>query len=292
MRLSGRRESNNVEDRRGMSVGKKAGIGGLGGILLIAIITFLSGGNLGDVVNNVVQSGALQPTTETSTQQQGQKFTAEEEELAKFSRQILAGTEDVWTEVFQKMGRKYTPPTLVLYTSAVRSACGSATAEVGPFYCSADQKLYIDLSFFSQMKKQLGADGDFAYAYVIAHEVGHHVEYLLGTLGQAHSAMNGVSKTEANKISVRLELLADYYAGVWAHYDNQKFNSLEDGDIEEAIQCAQVIGDNYLQEKARGYSQPETFTHGTSDQRMKWLKLGLETGDMNTTTFGVDESKL
>ena len=147
------------------------------------------------------------------------------------------------------------------------------------------RKLYLDLSFFTTMKKQLGASGDFAYAYVIAHEVGHHVEYLLGILDKAHAEMEKVSPIEANKISVKLELLADYYAGVWAHYDNEQFKSLEDGDIEEAIRCAEVIGDNYLQEKARGYSQPESFTHGTSEQRMKWLKLGLETGDMNRTTF-------
>jgi predicted metalloprotease len=283
MRLNGRRESSNVEDRRGMSGPMKAGIGGIGGIILIALITLLSGGDMGDVVNNVLQSGNM-PTSEATSQQ--------EEELAKFSRQILAGTEDVWTAVFEKEGRKYTPPTLVLYTTSVRSACGSATAEVGPFYCSADQKLYIDLSFFSSMKKELGADGDFAYAYVIAHEVGHHVEYLLGSLGEAHSEMQRMSKKDANKVSVRLELLADYYAGVWAHYDNEMYNSLETGDVEEAIRCAQVIGDNYLQEKARGYSQPETFTHGTSAQRMKWLKLGLETGNMDITTFDKSDEEL
>jgi predicted metalloprotease len=291
MRLNGRRESSNVEDRRGMSGPMKAGIGGIGGIILIALITLLSGGDMGDVVNNVLQSGNM-PTSEATSQQEEQHFTAEEEELAKFSRQILAGTEDVWTAVFEKEGRKYTPPTLVLYTTSVRSACGSATAEVGPFYCSADQKLYIDLSFFSSMKKELGADGDFAYAYVIAHEVGHHVEYLLGSLGEAHSEMQRMSKKDANKVSVRLELLADYYAGVWAHYDNEMYNSLETGDVEEAIRCAQVIGDNYLQEKARGYSQPETFTHGTSAQRMKWLKLGLETGNMDITTFDKSDEEL
>lgn len=285
MRLTGRRESNNVEDRRGMSTGAKAGIGGIGGIIMIALFTFLSGGNLGDVVTNVVQQGAMNQGTEQSQQQGEREFTAEEQQLAKFSRQILAATEDVWTEQFQKMGRKYTPPTLVLFTSSVQSACGGATSAVGPFYCSADQKLYIDLSFFSNMKSHLGADGDFAYAYVIAHEVGHHVENLLGILGKAHEQMARMNSTEANKVSVKLELLADYYAGVWAHYDNEEYQSLEDGDLEEAIRCAEVIGDNYLQEKARGYSQPETFTHGTSEQRMKWLKLGIETGDMSRTTF-------
>lgn len=291
MRLNGRRESNNVEDRRGMSTGAKAGIGGIGGIIMIALFTLLSGGNLGDVIGNVVQQGALGSVQEEQVEGQRQ-FTAEEEELAKFSRQILAGTEDVWTEVFRKMGRTYTPPTLVLFTSQVNSACGTASAAVGPFYCSGDQKLYIDLSFFTTMRQQLGAGGDFSYAYVIAHEVGHHVENLLGILGKAHQQMNQSNKVNANKISVRLELLADYYAGVWAHYDDQKYNSLEDGDVEEAVDCAQKIGDNYLQKKSQGYVQPESFTHGTSAQRMRWLSLGIEKGDMSITTFNVSEANL
>ncbi|MBP5380671.1 MAG: zinc metallopeptidase [Bacteroidaceae bacterium] len=291
MDLRGRRESSNVEDRRGMSTSSKAGIGGLAGILIIAVMTFLNGGGLGDVVTNVVQQGALSQLQEQTVDGQ-REFTEEEQELAKFSRQVLASTEDVWTKVFQKMGKTYTPPTLVLFTNSVSSACGEASSSVGPFYCSGDQKLYIDLSFFTEMKSQLGADGDFSYAYVIAHEVGHHVENLLGTLNAAHVQMNKVSQTEANKISVRLELLADYYAGVWGHYENATYKSLEAGDIEEAIDCAEKIGDNYLQKKARGYVQPESFTHGTSAQRMKWLKKGLDTGDMNTTTFGIPESAL
>jgi len=291
MKLTGRRESQNVEDRRGMSTATKAGIGGLGGILLIALFTFLSGGNLGDVVGNVIQQGGLGQVQEE--QMDGQReFTEEEQELAKFSRQVLAATEDVWGEVFQQMGRKYTPPTLVLFTNRVNSACGTASSAVGPFYCSGDQKLYIDLSFFTTMKRQIGADGDFSYAYVIAHEVGHHVENLLGILGKAHQQMNQTDKVSANKISVRLELLADYYAGVWAHYDNEEYNSLEEGDVEEAIDCAEKIGDNYLQKKAQGYVQPESFTHGTSAQRMRWLKRGIQTGDMRTTTFNVSESQL
>lgn len=287
MKLNGRRESSNVEDRRGLGGSAKAGLG-IGGVILIAVVTFLSGGDLGDVITNVSQNGGINisQTTEQNN------FTAEEEELAKFSKQILAGTEDVWSAVFKKMGKTYTPPKLVLFSGQVTSACGSASSSVGPFYCSGDQKVYIDLSFFTQMKSQLGADGDFAYAYVIAHEVGHHVQNLLGILNDAHSQMNRVSKTEANKISVRLELLADYYAGVWAHYDNEKFQSLEEGDVEEAIDCAAKIGDNYLQEKSRGYSQPESFTHGTSQQRMKWLKAGIQTGDMNKTTFGIPEKQL
>jgi hypothetical protein len=293
MKLSGRRESTNVEDRRGMSTGAKAGIGGLGGIIVIALMTLLGGGNLGDVVTNVVQQGGLGSVQEEQVEGQ-REFTEEEQELAKFSRVILAGTEDVWTKIFKQEGLgTYTPPTLVLFTSQVNSACGSATAAVGPFYCSGDQKLYIDLSFFSMMKQQLGADGDFAYAYVIAHEVGHHVEYLTGTLNKAHQAMNQTDKVNANKLSVRLELLADFYAGVWAHHDNEMFQSIEYGDLEEAIDCAKKIGDNYLQEKARGYSQPESFTHGTSAQRMKWLKLGFDTGDIRQgNTFEKSDAEL
>ena len=293
MNLKGRRESSNVEDRRGMSSGMKAGVGGIGGIILIALFTFLQGGNLGDVLNNVVEQGALTQVQEE--QPSGQReFTPEEEELAKFSRVILAGTEDVWTKIFKEEGLgTYTPPTLVLFTGQVQSACGQASAAVGPFYCSGDQKLYIDLSFFSQMKQQLGADGDFAYAYVIAHEVGHHVEYLTGILDKAHTAMNETDKVNANKLSVRLELLADFYAGVWAHHDNNMFGSIEYGDLEEAIDCAKKIGDNYLQEKARGYSQPESFTHGTSAQRMKWLKLGFDTGDIKRgNTFQMSDAEL
>ena len=291
MNLKGRRESSNVEDRRGMSTGAKAGVGGLAGIILIAVMTLMQGGGLGDVVSNVVQQGGLSAIQEEQVEGQ-REFTAEEEELAKFSRQVLASTEDVWTKVFKQMGKEYYPPTLVLFTGSVNSACGQASASVGPFYCSGDQKLYIDLSFFTDMKTQLGADGDFSYAYVIAHEVGHHVENLLGTLNAAHTQMSKVGKVEANKISVRLELLADYYAGVWGHYENAAFGSLEAGDIEEAIDCAQKIGDNYLQKKAQGYVQPESFTHGTSAQRMKWLKKGLDTGDMKTTTFNVSEAEL
>lgn len=288
MRLTGRRESNNVDDRRGMGMGTKAGIGGIGGIILIALITFLSGGDMGDVVNNVLQQ-ELQGPTEVQTGGQQHQFSAEEEKLANFSKQILAGTEDVWTEQYQLHGMRYQYPTLVLYTGAVQTACGDGSAAMGPFYCSADQRLYLDLSFFSDMRKDLGlkakGDLDFAYAYVIAHEVGHHVEYLRGILGKCHAKMARVNKEEANKLSVKLELLADYYAGCWAHYDNEKYQSLTDGDIEEAIDCAEKIGDNYLQKKARGYAMPETFTHGTSEQRMYWLKKGIDTGDWNTTTF-------
>lgn len=291
MRLDGRRESSNVDDRRGMTVGKAAGLG-LGGIVMIALITFMSGGNLGDVIGNVVNTQMSQ--SQNVTTQEGQReFTQEEQELAKFSSQILAGTEDVWSDVFRRMGKTYTPPKMVLYTGRVQTACGAGSAQVGPFYCSGDQCLYIDLSFFTTMKKSLGADGDFAYAYVIAHEVGHHVQHLLGTLDKAHAQMSKLSQEKANKISVRIELQADFYAGVWAYHDNKMFGSIEDGDIEEALNCASKIGDDYLQKQARGYVQPESFTHGTAKQRERWLKLGLSTGDLRRgDTFSIPESQL
>ena len=295
MRLEGRRESSNVEDRRGMRGGAKAGLG-IGGIIVVALVAWLSGGNpLDAVVQQVSEDGGLGSLTGTNTEvNEGQReFTEEEQALAKFSTQILAGTEDVWTEIFKQNGAQYQPPTMVLYTDGTQTACGQGSAAMGPFYCSGDQKLYIDLSFFTTMKRQLGADGDFSYAYVIAHEVGHHVEFLTGILEKAHQQMENLPQAEANKLSVRLELLADFYAGVWAHHDNKRFGSLEDGDIEEAINCAQVIGDDYLQKKARGYAVPESFNHGTSKQRMKWFKLGLETGDISKgTTFQCSDAEL
>ena len=288
MKLDGRRESNHVEDRRRLSGGGKAGLG-LGGIAVIAVITLLMGGNLGDVVKNVASSGGLQQVTESSYEP-----TAENEALAKFSRQILASTEDVWGNYFMDNGLgTYKAPTLVLYTGSTSTACGQGQAAMGPFYCSADEKLYIDLSFFSTMRQQLGADGDFAYAYVIAHEVGHHVQNLLGTLGQAHSQMAKMSQANANRVSVRIELQADFYSGIWAHYENSMFDSIEDGDLMEAIRCASVIGDDYLQKKAQGYAVEESFTHGTAAQRMKWLKKGMQTGDIRQgNTFELSDSQL
>ena len=290
MDLRGRRSSSNVEDRRGMSTGAKAGIGGLGGIIVIALMTFMSGGNIGDVVQNVVQQ-QMQAPTETVGEE---TFTEEEQQLAEECKQILASTEDVWTKVFKENGwGEYQYPTLVLFSNQVNSACGSATAAVGPFYCSGDQKLYVDLSFFTEMKRQLGVEGNtFAYAYVIAHEIGHHVEYLTGTLTKAHQAMNQTNKTQANQLSVRLELLADYYAGVWAHYEDAMNHSMEYGDLEKGLELAKAIGDDWLQKKAQGRATPESFTHGTSDQRKRWLNRGYQTGDMSTTTFTGDYNAL
>ncbi len=286
MNLSGRRESSNVDDRRRMG-GKTIGGLGIGGLIIAGIIVWIMGGNPLSVLQNGNVSGL---TTEQSSTYEP---SAEEEELASFAKKILAGTEDVWTAEFAKMGKTYVPPKLVLFTGSVQSGCGGASSSTGPFYCSADQCVYLDLSFFMDMKKQLGADGDFAYAYVIAHEVGHHVQYLLGTLQQAHNQMSRVSETESNKISVRLELQADFYAGIWAYHDNKMFGSLEDGDIEEGLNVASKIGDDYLQKKARGYSVPDSFNHGTSVQRVKWLKKGLTTGNLNNgDTFTPSYSQL
>ncbi|MBQ1696057.1 MAG: neutral zinc metallopeptidase [Bacteroidales bacterium] len=282
MRLDGRRESTNVDDRRGKKMG--AGLG-IGGAIIVGIIALLLGKDPSDAIQNLNINDTQTESAYTPT--------AEEEELASFTKKILAGTEDVWTAEFRKMGKTYKAPKLVLFTDAVQSGCGGASSSSGPFYCSADQTVYIDLSFFTTMKQQFGTAGDFAYAYVIAHEVGHHVQYLLGTLGDAHEKMSRVSKTESNQISVRLELQADFYAGVWANRDNAMFNSLEDGDIEEGLAIAARIGDDYLQKQARGYTVPESFNHGTSAQRSRWLKKGITTGNINDgDTFSPDYSKL
>lgn len=279
MNLEGRRESTNVEDRRGKGGAVKAGGLGLGGIIIVGLIWLLTGkAPDAEMVQQMTQTNATEYTQTDQTQ-----FSEEDQELFKFAKQILAGTEDVWTKEFKKMGRTYEPPKLVVFSDAVNSACGNATSASGPFYCSGDQCVYLDLEFFKSMKSQIGADGDFAYAYVIAHEVGHHVQYLLGTLNAAHQQMAryGQNTAESNQISVRLELQADFYAGVWAYNDNKMFGSLEDGDIEEALNAASKIGDDYLQKQAYGRTMPETFNHGTSDQRSRWLRKGLRTGDIN-----------
>ena len=289
MDLDGRRESENFEDRRGMSGSTMAGMG-IGGMIIIGLITLLMGGNPLDVIQQTGGLGSMTGSQEESTEQ---TFSPEEEAQVKFCKQILASTEDVWSAVFRKeFNAEYTPPTLVIFKNSVQTNCGGATSAVGPFYCSADQKLYLDLAFFKQMETQLKSGGDFARAYVIAHEVGHHVENLVGILGKAHSQMQRLNSAQSNQISVRLELLADYYAGVWAHYEDEAFGSLDETDMKEAINCAQHIGDNYLQEQEQGYSQPESFTHGTAAQRMRWLKRGYKTGDMRTTTFSGSYSDL
>ncbi len=273
MKLDGRRGSSNVSDRRG--AGKAVGIGGgIIGLIAVAVMTLLGGGDLGDVIQNVAGSGSNYSYTGNYTPD------AEDERLADLASKVLAGTEDVWTEEFRRQGwGEYECPKMVLYSGSVQSGCGQASSQVGPFYCSADQTVYIDLSFFKEMKQTIGARGDFAYAYVIAHEVGHHVQYLLGTLDEAHSLMNRLPETEANKVSVRLELQADFYAGVWANRDNEMFGSLEPGDVELAIDAASKIGDDYLQRKATGMEQPDSFNHGRSSQRVRWLTKGLKSGN-------------
>ena len=287
MRLDGRRESSNVDDRRHRGGGKKAGIG-IGGLVIVALITWMMGGNPLSVLTQADLGDML-------TEQSGGSYepSAQEEALAKFSKQILAGTEDVWTQEFKKMGRTYRAPRLVLFHGSVQSGCGGASSQMGPFYCSADESVYIDLSFFSEMKQQLGADGDFAYAYVIAHEVGHHVQHLLGILDNAHQQMSRMSEKESNRMSVRLELQADFLAGIWAYHDNRMFNSLEDGDIEEGLNVASKIGDDYLQKQAQGYTVPDAFNHGTSAQRVRWLRKGLNSGNVNEgDTFSQSYSEL
>ncbi len=290
MKLNGRRESTNVDDRRRMGGGKKAGLG-IGGIIIAALFAWLSGGDLSSVLQ-VVGDGVFNSMNETS-QQGEQEFSAEEDSLALFSRQILASTEDVWNDIFKDMGKQYEMPRLVLYTGSVQSACGNGSASMGPFYCGGDQCVYLDLSFFENMGKEIGAKGEFSNAYVIAHEVGHHVQQQLGILDQVHAQMSSSGKEESNKMSIRLELQADFFAGVWGHYENKTFNSISDCEIAEALKCAHNIGDNYIQQRSQGYVVPESFTHGTSEQRMRWFKLGLTTGNINLgDTFSKRESEL
>ncbi len=286
MKLSGRRESSNVDDRRGSSKGKAVGGVGIVGVIIAMLVVYLQGGDplsvlsdtgVGNVVSSVSPGGA----------ESDYQPTEEEERMATICRQILASTEDVWTAKFREAGLTYQPPTLVLFTESVRSACGGATSAVGPFYCSADKCLYIDLSFLLSMKQSLGVRPsrgknlcELAYAYVVAHEVAHHVQNLLGTLPKVHEKMSSMPQAQANQLSVRLELQADYLAGVWAAGENNMYHSLEDGDIEDAISTALVIGDDYLQKKAQGRAVPESFTHGTAQQRARYLRAGMDGGSI------------
>lgn len=277
MRLDGRRQSSNVSDRRG-TTGRNIGIGGgIVGVIIVAAITIFSGGSLGDVVTNVVRNGGISMNTGSAS---ARELDDEDARLYDLASKVLAGTEDVWTREFARQGwGEYECPKMVVYSGTVNSGCGTGTSQMGPFYCSADETVYIDLDFFRDMQSTIGASGDFAYAYVIAHEVGHHVQHLLGTLDDAHTSMSRMSETEANRMSVRLELQADFYAGVWAALDNEMFGSMEPGDAERAIEAASKIGDDYLQRKATGREVPDSFNHGRSAQRVAWLKRGLTTGD-------------
>lgn len=276
MKWKNRRTSSNVEDRRGTRPSGMGGIGGKGimggglGIIIMIIIALL-GGDIGSMLN----PGVVNPGTEAPYE-----TTQEEDELAQFVSVVLADTEDVWTSIFSESGRTYTKPTMVLFSDSVQSACGVAGSSTGPFYCPADQKIYIDLSFYRELSQRFGAPGDFAMAYVVAHEVGHHVQTLLGISQQVQELRGRLSEAEFNTYLVRLELQADYLAGVFANYVNGR-GYLEEGDIEEAINAANAIGDDRLQRQAQGYVVPDSFTHGTSAQRMKWFKLGFQYGDLD-----------
>lgn len=258
--------------------GKTIGIGGgIVGVIIAAVITLMSGGGIGDVAQSVFN--AMQQGGGVQTQQAVQ-LDAEDQRLYDLSSKVLAGTEDVWTKIFREQGwGEYEPPQMVVYSGSIQTGCGQGSAQMGPFYCSADETVYIDLDFFKSMQSQIGASGDFCYAYVIAHEVGHHVQNQLGILQKAHNAMAQLPEKEANKISVRLELQADYFAGVWGHTDNEMFGSIEPGDVENAINAASKIGDDYIQKQAYGYEVPDAFNHGRSEWRVHWLSKGLKTGD-------------
>lgn len=285
MRLDGRKMSDNVEDRRGQRKSSGKVSLGIGGTIILGLIIWFMGGDPMSFLSQQVMDGTVTEQDYTPT--------AEDEAAGVFARQILKGTEDVWTKIFAQNGLQYTPPRMVLFSGRTESKCGNASSSTGPFYCSADQTVYIDLSFFEEMESQLKAGGDFAYAYVIAHEVGHHVQYLLGTLNKVQQQQQRMSQKESNQLNVRLELQADFYAGVWAYHDNKDFSSLEDGDIEEGLNAASQIGDDRLQMQSQGYTVPDSFNHGTSAQRAKWLKKGLQTGDTKLgDTFSIPYSQL
>jgi predicted metalloprotease len=272
MLTKGRRRSSNIEDRRGMPAAGGMALGGVGGIVVL-VLALLFGKDPGEI---------LQQAPPPSSQASGQPYTptAEERELEEFVGVALADTEDIWNQIFADMGREYQEPTLVLFSGSVESACGYASAAVGPFYCPGDQNLYIDLQFFQELGSRFGAHGDFPAAYVVAHEVAHHVQHELGITDEMDAKRSRMSQTEYNDQSVRLELQADFFAGVWAHFNQATKGVLEPGDIEEAMRAAAAIGDDKLQMEAQGYVVPDSFTHGTSEQRMRWFMKGYKTGDI------------
>ena len=283
MKWRNRRVSQNIEDRRGAGGSKRGRKTGGIGVILVTLAAMYFGVDP-KIVLNLMDGAGGQSSSEPSA---SYKPTAEQQELAQFTGVVLADTEDAWNTLFQQQGLRYQEPALVLFTDTVRSACGHAEAAMGPFYCPGDNKIYIDLGFYQQLKNNHNAPGDFAQAYVIAHEVGHHIQTLLGTSGKVRKAQQGLSKAQSNQLSVRLELQADCYAGVWAHHTEKVKHVLESGDIEEALTAASAIGDDRLQKQARGYASPESFTHGTSQQRVKWFKQGLLKGTMQScNTFG------
>jgi hypothetical protein len=267
--------------------GRRAAVGGGLGAIAIAVIVLLLGGNPEEVMQNI-------QTAPPAGQEQAQALSQQDRELGEFVGVILADTEDVWNQVFRQAGEQYREPKLVLFTNATESACGYAQSATGPFYCSGDEKVYIDLGFFQEMQQRLGARGDFAWAYVIAHEVGHHVQNLLGVMRQANERMqSSPSQEEANRILVRLELQADFLAGVWAHHAQRMKNLLEQGDIEEGLNAASAVGDDRIMKQQQGYVVPDAFTHGTSEQRVRWFSKGLKTGDIaQGDTFSVPYERL
>jgi predicted metalloprotease len=272
MRWKGRKESSNVEDRRGMSPGGKGMVGGGIGTIAIVLIVLLLGGDPTSIIQDVQMDASSTSTNYTES--------AQDKELAQFVGVVLAETENVWHAIFKESGSTYREPKLVLFSGSVQSACGVAGASTGPFYCPGDEKLYIDLSFFEELQKRFKAPGDFAMAYVIAHEVGHHIQNLTGVMDKMNELRSRLSKEEYNQYSVRVELQADFYAGIWAHYTEQQ-NLLESGDLEEALNAASAVGDDNIQKQAQGYVVPESFTHGTSAQRKKWFYKGFTSGDIN-----------
>jgi predicted metalloprotease len=287
MQWFGRGESDNVEDQRGSGGGRGLAVGG--GIvgLIAAAIYFFTGIDPSQVLNQVSSNQPQQ------TEQQAQDPNAPEDNGKKFVRVVLKDTEDIWGKLFADMGRQYQDPKVVLFTDAVQSACGNASSATGPFYCPGDARVYIDLSFYDELKNRFGAAGDFAQAYVIAHEVGHHVQNLLGVSAKMDQARNRLSQREYNKLSVKLELQADFYAGVWAHYEQSMKKVIDEKDIKDALNAANAIGDDRLQQQTQGHVEPDSFTHGTSAQRMYWFKKGYQTGDVKQgNTFADDQLAL
>ncbi|HWV71223.1 MAG TPA: neutral zinc metallopeptidase [Pseudosphingobacterium sp.] len=282
MRWKGRRESDNFEDRRGMS-GKGLAVGGGIGAIVIALIVSFLGGDPQEVLQQ------LQNQAPQQQQEQPIEISEEEKELTSFVRVVLASTEDIWGQLYKQSGEVYQAPSLVLYRDQTPTECGSGMTAMGPFYCPADQKLFIDLSFNDELKNRFGAPGEFAMAYVVAHEVGHHIQHLNGTMAKVQQMRGRLSEKEYNKLSVKLELQADFLAGVWAHHANRIEKLLEEGDIEAGLKAANAIGDDKLQMQAQGHIVPDAFTHGTSEQRVYWFKKGFSTGDLGQgDTFNND----
>ncbi len=273
MQWLGRRQSSNVDDRRGISGGQVAVGGGVLGVIFLIAQFLLGGGDISDLQQTLPQGG---PQQELTAEQK-----AADDKRAEFVKVVLADTEDVWDKIFAQQGKQYDKPTLVLFRGATQSACGSASSATGPFYCPADNDVYIDLSFAEDLENRFQASGDFAMAYVVAHEVGHHIQYLTGVTQKMDRLRQSVSGTEYNKNSVMMELQADFYAGVWAHHNQKMKNVLDESDIPEALAAANAIGDDRLQREAQGHVTPDAFTHGTSAQRMYWFKKGFETGDIS-----------